>query len=183
MNEFFQRFWRYTCVIHWNFPKNFRLPCCMFLTFSVKFVQYLGQLQLIVIQGTPSIFSNSTVSRFNSFFHYFQDNFYILYFICNRILLNVCCYLTDNIVDTVSFLISTKNLMNFFKYYPNRIELVFHTENSMKYRSLHTILKYRFNIPKLIFHVQNIGISYRNGMLKWYLRIVCKDRYFILFSV
>jgi hypothetical protein len=26
----------------------------------------------------------------------------------------------------------------------------------------------------LIFHVQNIGISYRNGMLKRYLRIVCK---------
>jgi hypothetical protein len=66
--------------------------------------------------------------------------------------------------------------------YPNRIELVFHTENSMKYRSLHTILKYRFNIPNLIFHVQNIGISYRNGMLKRYLRIVCKDRYFILFQ-
>jgi hypothetical protein len=52
----------------------------------------------------------------------------------------------------------------------------------MKYRSLHTILKYRFNIPNLIFHVQNIGISYRNGMLKRYLRIVCKDRYFILFG-
>ncbi len=51
----------------------------------------------------------------------------------------------------------------------------------MKYQSLHTILKYRFNIPNLIFHVQNIGISYRNGMLKRYLRIVCKDRYFILF--
>jgi hypothetical protein len=66
---------------------------------------------------------------------------------------------------------------------PNRIELVFHTENSMKYRSLHTILKYRFNIPNLIFHVQNIGISYPNGMLKRYLRIVCKDLYFILFSV
>ncbi len=32
-------------------------------------------------------------------------------------------------------------------YYPGGIELVFHTENSMKYRSLHTILKYRFNIP------------------------------------
>jgi hypothetical protein len=28
-----------------------------------------------------------------------------------------------------------------------RIELVFHTENSMKYQSLYTILKYRFNIP------------------------------------
>ncbi len=31
--------------------------------------------------------------------------------------------------------------------YPNRIELVFHTKNNMKYQSLHTILKYRFNIP------------------------------------
>jgi hypothetical protein len=31
--------------------------------------------------------------------------------------------------------------------FPGGIELVFHTENSMKYRSLHTILKYRFNIP------------------------------------
>jgi hypothetical protein len=72
-------------------------------------------------------------------------------------------------------------LITFPKRYPNRIELVFHTENSMKYRSLHTILKYRFNIPNFIFHVQNIGISYRNGMLKRYLRIVCKDRYFILF--
>jgi hypothetical protein len=30
---------------------------------------------------------------------------------------------------------------------PGGIELVFHTENSMKYQSLHTILKYRFNIP------------------------------------
>jgi hypothetical protein len=66
---------------------------------------------------------------------------------------------------------------------PGGIELVFHTENSMKYRSLHTILKYRFKIPNLIFHVQNISISYRNGMLKRYLRIVCSDRYFILFSV
>jgi hypothetical protein len=44
----------------------------------------------------------------------------------------------------------------------------------MKYRSyipfLNTILTYR----NLIFHAQNIGISYRNGMLKRYLRIVCK---------
>ncbi len=44
----------------------------------------------------------------------------------------------------------------------------------MKYRSyilfLNTILTYR----NLIFHVQNIGISYRNGMLKRYLRTVCK---------
>jgi hypothetical protein len=38
----------------------------------------------------------------------------------------------------------------------------------MKYQSLHTILKYHFNIPNLI----NIGISYRNGMLKRYLRLV-----------
>jgi hypothetical protein len=67
--------------------------------------------------------------------------------------------------------------------FPGGIELVFHTESSMKYRSLHTILKYRYNIPNLIFHAQNIGISYRNGMLKQYLRIVCKDGYFILFSV
>jgi hypothetical protein len=70
-----------------------------------------------------------------------------------------------------------------FIIFPGGIELVFHTENSMKYQSLHTILKYRFNIPNLIFHVQNIGISYQNGMLKRYLRIVCKDWYFILFSV
>ncbi len=27
------------------------------------------------------------------------------------------------------------------------LKLVFHTENSVIYRSLHTILKYRFNIP------------------------------------
>jgi hypothetical protein len=49
------------------------------------------------------------------------------------------------------------------------------TKNSMKYRSLLIILKYCFNIPNLIFHAQNIGISYRNGMLKQYFRIVCKD--------
>jgi hypothetical protein len=64
-----------------------------------------------------------------------------------------------------------------FTNFPGRIELVFHTKNSMKYRPLHTILKYRFNTPILIFHVQNIGILYR------YLRIVCKDWYFILLSV
>ncbi len=34
-----------------------------------------------------------------------------------------------------------------YDFVPFGIELVFHTENSMKYRSLHTILKYRFNIP------------------------------------
>jgi hypothetical protein len=44
-------------------------------------------------------------------------------------------------------------------------------------------LKNCFNIPNLIFHEQNIGISYQSGMLKRYLRIVCKDCYFILFSV
>ncbi len=74
-------------------------------------------------------------------------------------------------------------LINFHGFYPNRIELVFHTENSMKYQSLHTILKYRFNIPFryeiLIFCTWKIKF----GMLKWYLRIVCKNRYFILFSV
>jgi hypothetical protein len=47
----------------------------------------------------------------------------------------------------------------------------------MKYRSLHTILKYRFNIPNLIFHVQNIGISYRN----WYVKTVFKSEIFEIF--
>jgi hypothetical protein len=67
--------------------------------------------------------------------------------------------------------------------YKGGIELVFHTENSMKYQSLHTILKYRFNIPFQyeipIFCTWKIKF----GMLKRYLRIVCKDWYFILFSV
>jgi hypothetical protein len=66
---------------------------------------------------------------------------------------------------------------------PDGIELVFHTENSMKYQSLHTILKYCFNIPFRyeipIFSTWKIKF----GMLKRYLRIVCKDWYFILFSV
>jgi hypothetical protein len=74
---------------------------------------------------------------------------------------------------------------SFFIYrtYPNGIKLVFHTKNSMKYRSLYTILKYRFNIPFRyeipIFCTWKIKF----GMLKRYLRIVCKDWYFILFSV
>jgi hypothetical protein len=53
----------------------------------------------------------------------------------------------------------------------------------MKYRFLHTILKYIFNIPFRyeipIFCTWKIKF----GMLKRYLRIVCKDLYFILFSV
>ncbi len=71
-----------------------------------------------------------------------------------------------------------KFFLSFFACFPFGIELVFHTENSMKYRSLHTILKYRFNIPFRyeipIFCTWKIKF----GMLKRYLRIVCKDRYF-----
>ncbi len=61
-----------------------------------------------------------------------------------------------------------------YTYVPVRIELVFHVENSMKYRSLHTILKYRFNIPFRYIYIYMSYISYRNGILKRYLRIVCK---------
>jgi hypothetical protein len=61
-----------------------------------------------------------------------------------------------------------------FRPSPNGIELVFHTENSMKYRSyilfLNTVLTYHFGMKYQYFVREKSSF----GMLKWYLRIVCK---------
>ncbi len=57
---------------------------------------------------------------------------------------------------------------------PNGIELVFHTENSMKYRSyilfLNTVLTYHLGMKYQYFVREKSSF----GMLKRYLRIVCK---------
>jgi hypothetical protein len=59
-------------------------------------------------------------------------------------------------------------LSTVFRYFdPNGIELVFHTENSMKYRSyilfLNTVLTYHFSMKYQYFVREKSSF----GMLKW----------------
>ncbi len=67
--------------------------------------------------------------------------------------------------------------------YPGGDELVFRAEGGVGCRSMHAVLKYRFNIPFryeiLIFCTWKIKFS----ILGRCLRVVCGDRCFILFSV
>jgi flagellar basal body rod protein FlgB len=49
------------------------------------------------------------------------------------------------------------NLNNKSNTNPIRIELVSHTENRMKYQSLHTILKYHFGMKYQYFVRENLS--------------------------
>ncbi len=77
------------------------------------------------------------------------NNVYAIVNKVENVLVNTHIFdLIDNGVYVIYALYSSIiGMVEGYTYVPVRIELVFHIENSMKYRSLHTILKYRFNIP------------------------------------